>query len=120
LKHYALIFHTPRPLTPADPEKMKQRGIDIAAWVKRVTETGIALDPRNFGEMVANFAPEGSEVVSRKEPTDPTFATIVFFDSPSREQAVNIARTHPGLRYGVTVEVREWTSPRETMAKSQQ
>jgi hypothetical protein len=24
---------------------------------------------------------------------------------------------HPSLRYGVTVEVREWTSPRETAAK---
>jgi hypothetical protein len=38
---------------------------------------------------------------------------------PSRDQALNIARIHPGLHYGVTVEVREWTSPRETAAKQE-
>jgi hypothetical protein len=32
--------------------------------------------------------------------------TIVFFD----------ARMHPGPRYGVAVKLREWTSPRQTLA----
>ena len=62
MKHYALIFRPTRVLTP---EELKQRPVEIAAWVKRVTDMGITLDPRSFGETAANFSAEGSEVVSR-------------------------------------------------------
>jgi len=114
VKHYALVFRTSRMLTP---EEQKQRAVEIAAWVKQVTDMGIMLDPRALGETVANFSAEGDKIVSREGPSDPTLRNLVFFDSSSKEQAVNIARIHPGLHYGVTVEVREWTSPRETAAK---
>jgi hypothetical protein len=114
MKHYALIFRSTRTLTP---EEMKQRQVEIASWVERVTDMGITLDPRNFTGIAANLSAQGSEIVSREGSSDPTLGTIVFFDSPSTGQSVEIARMHPGLRYGVTVEVREWTSPRETAAK---
>ena len=104
MKHYALIFRSTRALTA---EELKQRSVDIAAWVKRVTDMGITLDPRNFEEMVAAFSTEGGEVVPHRESPDPALSTIVFFDSPDREQTANIARIHPGLRYGVRGEVRE-------------
>jgi hypothetical protein len=110
MKHYALIFHATRTLTP---EEQKQRTVDIAGWVKRVTDMGITLDPRNFGDTLATFALEDGKVVSRNGSSGPKPATIVFFDAPSSERAVDIAHIHPGLNYGVTVEVREWTSPRE-------
>jgi hypothetical protein len=113
MKHYALIFHATRTFTP---EEQKQRAVDIAGWVKKVTDMGITLDPRNFGDTLATFALEDTKVVSRNGSSGPKPATIVFFDSPSSEQAVDIARIHPGLNYGVTVEVREWTSPRELVA----
>ena len=113
MQHYALIFHATRSLTP---EEQTQRTHDIVAWVKTVTDMGITLDPRNFGESVGNFATEQGKVVSRNGSSDPKFVTIVFFDAPGRNQAMEIARIHPGLRYGVTVEVREWTSPRELAA----
>ena len=77
---------------------------------------GNDLDPRNFGDTLATFALEDRKVVSRNGSIGPKPATIVFFDAPSSEQAVDIARIHPGLHYGVTVEVREWTSPRELAA----
>jgi hypothetical protein len=113
MKHYALIFHATRTLTP---EEQKQRAVDIAGWVKKVNDMGITLDPRNFGDTLASFALEDSEVVSRNGSSGPKPATIVFFDSPSSDQAVDIARIHPGLHYGATVEVREWTSPRALAA----
>jgi hypothetical protein len=115
MKHYALLFHTSRTLTP---EEQKQRGVEIAAWVKQVTGMGVTLDPRSLGETAATFAAKGTEIISGNGLIDPTLSNIVFFDSPSRDQAVDIARIHPGLHYGVTVEVREWTSPRQ--ASSQQ
>lgn len=113
MKHYALLFHATRTLTP---EELQQRKLDIAAWVNRVTDMGITLDPRALGDTAATLSAEGSEIVARKGSNDPTLRNLVFFDSASRDQAVDIARIHPGLRYGVTVEVREWTSPRETTA----
>jgi hypothetical protein len=113
MKHYALIFHATRTFTL---EEQKQRTVDIAGWVKQVTDMGITLDPRNFGDTLASFALEDSKVVSRNGLTGPKPATIVFFDSPGGEQAVDIARIHPGLHYGVNVEVREWTSPRALAA----
>jgi hypothetical protein len=114
MKHYALLFHATRTLTP---EELEQRKLEIAAWAKRVTDMGITLDPRALGDTAATLSAEGKEIVARKESSDPTFRNLVFFDSPGRDQAVDIARIHPGLRYGATVEVREWTSPRETAAK---
>jgi hypothetical protein len=114
MKHYALIFHTTRTLTH---EELEQRKLEIAAWVKRVTDMGITLDPRVLGEREGTFSTEGNEIVSHKRSSDPTLRNLVFFDSPSRDQAVDIARIHPGLRYGATVEVCEWTSPRETTVK---
>ena len=111
MKHYALIFRATRTLTP---EELKQRAVEIPAWVKRVEDMGVTLDPRNFGETAASFSVAESEVVSHEGSSNPTFVTIVFFEASSKEQAVEIARIHPGLHYGVTVEVREWTSPRET------
>jgi hypothetical protein len=114
MKHYALLFHTSRTVTP---EEQRQRAVEIAAWVKQVTEMGITLDPRSLGETAANFAAKGTEIISSNGSMDPSLSNIVFFDSPSKDQAVDIARIHPGLHYGVTVEVREWTSPRQAAAK---
>lgn len=111
MKHYAMIFHSARALTP---EESQQRQVQIAAWAKQVEDTGIPLDPRSFGQPAANLFTQGGEVFSHKDSGGPTFSNIVFFDSPSEDQAINIAKMHPGLHYGATVVVRDWTSPRET------
>lgn len=116
MKHYALIFHisSNRTLTP---KEQHERQVEITAWAKQVTDMGITLDPRALGDTAANFSAEGDKIVSHDGSSDPTFRNLVFFDSASRDQAVTIARTHPGLHYGSTVEVREWTDPRQAAAK---
>ena len=116
MKHYALIFHTNsnRTLTP---KELHERQVEITAWAKQVTAMGVTLDPRALGETAANFSVEGDKIVSHDGSSDPTFRNLVFFDSASKDQAVNIARIHPGLHYGSTVEVREWTDPRQAAAK---
>jgi hypothetical protein len=113
-QHYALVFYAGRALSP---EELKQREVAIAAWVEQVTGMGIWLDPRSLARTAATFSAEGDQGIARKEPNEPTLSTIVFFDSPSGEQALKIAGMHPGVKYGATLEVREWTSPREAAAK---
>src|ERR1700692_2153805 len=116
MKHYALIFHTNsnRALTP---QEQQQRQVEITAWAKQVTGMGVTLDPRALGETAANFSAEGEKIVSSEGSSDPTFRNLVFFDSASRDQAISIARLHPGLHYGSTGEGREWTDPRQPTAK---
>lgn len=113
MKHYALVFYSTRTL---NPKEQKQRPVDIASWVKQVTDMGITLDPRVLGETEAAFPALGNEAASSADQGAPQLVTIVFFDSEDRDQAVNIARTHPGPHYGVAVKLREWTSPRQSVA----
>jgi hypothetical protein len=41
--HYVLIFRPTRALTA---DELKQRAVEIPAWVKRVGEMGITIDPK--------------------------------------------------------------------------
>jgi hypothetical protein len=109
MKHYALIFYPSHTLTPGE---LKQRQIEILEWVKDVTSMGIDLDPRALGLPLTRLAPSGGDAASGDEEAGPAFTNIVFFNSASEEQAMRVAKTHPALRYGTRIEVREWTSPR--------
>ncbi len=111
MHHYVLIFRPTRALTS---DELKQRAVDIPVWVKRVSEMGITLDPKALGEFAIRFTQQDGAVVSQEGSEDPTLTNLVFFDAPSREQAMEVARIHPGLHYGVAVELREWTSPIRT------
>jgi hypothetical protein len=111
MKHYALIFYPTHTLTPGE---LKQRQIEILEWAKDVTSMGIDLDPRGFASPLARLAASGGEAASGDEGAGSSFTNIVFFNSASEEQAMRVAKTHPGLRYGTRIEVREWTSPRGT------
>jgi hypothetical protein len=114
MKHYAMIFYPSRALAP---EELKQRQVEILNWAKDVTAMGIHLDPRSFAAPVARLSLSNGEIVSGNEGNGSAFSNIVFFDSASEEQAMRVAKTHPGLHYGARVEVREWTSPTQTGAK---
>jgi hypothetical protein len=105
MQHYALLFRTTRTLTP---DEQKQRGADIAAWIKQVTEMGITLAPHSLEETITAIPAEGA---GQPAANDPALSNIVLFDA-TRDQAMQIARTHPAPRYGVNLELREWTTPR--------
>src|SRR6266567_5051498 len=106
--HYVLIFRPTRALTA---EELKQRSVEIPAWVKRVQEMGIALDPKALAPSAVRLSQQNGSIVSEEVSADPTLTNLVFFDAAGQEQALEVARIHPGLHYGVNVEVREWTSP---------
>lgn len=103
MKHYALLFYPTRALTS---EEQSRRATEIAKWVKQVREMGVNLDPRVLGESGAVLPESPSH-----NGTGPRLTNIVFFDASSQGDALSIARIHPGLHYGVIVDVREWTVP---------
>jgi hypothetical protein len=64
------------------------------------------------GTAFADWRPIARTCWILHESSDPSLVNFVFFDSSSRDQALEISRIHPGLHYGVTVEVRDWNPPR--------
>jgi hypothetical protein len=114
MRHYVMIFRTTRPFTA---EEQQTRTRDIQRWVAQVTSMSIPLDPRNLGDTVANLPQAGDASVSQTNPTDQTgptdrgLATLVYFDARDNAEALEVARTHPGPRYGVALELREWSAP---------
>ncbi len=115
MNRYVMIFRTTRTFTD---EEQLTRLPAIHQWVAQATSTGVELDPRNLGETVAVFA-EGDKVASGTvEPVDGNLVTMVFFDASDPTKALDIARMHPGPRYGVTLELREWNAPAVVVTQS--
>lgn len=106
MQHYALLFRTTRALTP---EEQQHRAADIAAWIKQVSEMGITLSPHTLEKPILAIPANGSDPSIA---SDPALSNIVLFDAATRDQAIQVARLHPAPRYGVSVELREWTAPR--------
>jgi hypothetical protein len=114
MHHYVMIFRTTRPFTA---EEQQIRGRDIQHWVAQVTAMGIQLDPRNLGDTVANLSQVDGETVNHTDPTDHSLVTLVYFDAPDNAKALEVARSHPGPHYGVTLELREWSTPAPLTAR---
>ena len=53
MHHYVLIFRPTRTLTP---DESKQRAGEIQAWVQRVQQMGITLDPKALGKLAMRFS----------------------------------------------------------------
>ena len=102
---FALIFRqSPFPMTE---EVHKRRAKEVADWATHLRDSGHTLEPHLIGEEHAMIAPEGS---SPREIGDPIVAILVF-DAASFDEAKQIASNHPGLHYGITIEVRPATIP---------
>jgi len=97
MKHFVLLFRQgPSPLSEAD---LKARADAIVTWAERQNDAGHNLDPRSLGDERATAAEAGP------------LSSILFLDARNFAEALTIARSHPALRYGSTVEVRSWSPP---------
>lgn len=114
LKHYVMIFRATRTLSP---EEQQRRAGDLRQWIQQVKAMTIHVEPRNLGAFAEQLSLEGTSVVSRQGAGDSSIVTLVFFDAPNDEQAMEVARLHPGPRYGVKLELRDWAPPQVSLAK---
>jgi len=109
MNKFAMIFRSTRPISPAEAP---HRQAEIDAWVKDVSARDIKIEPRHFGKTVTEFAAKSDGSIAEEGSHDGSFDTIVFAEAPSEKDVVEIAKLHPVLRYGMTVEVRPWSGPR--------
>ena len=109
MKSFVFIFRQrPTQLSDAD---LKRRADDVRIWAQRQNSEGRKLDPRILGEESRTIGPKGEEGPAGADGGERVSA-ILFVEARDFADAVAVAKSHPGLRYGVvSVEVRPWAPP---------
>jgi hypothetical protein len=108
MNQFALIFRqTSKPLSDVDQQR---RAVEVRAWAQRQIKEERKLDPHILTGENRQLRPDGRHgPVSVSEEGNVT--AIVFLEARDFAEAVKIAESHPGLRYGVSIEVRPWGPP---------
>jgi len=93
-----------RRLTEAE---QTQRTEEVRTWALQKLKENRGFDPRILGE-------EGYRLptVTTGDLRDGSVTALNFIEAKDLNEAVEIAKTHPGLRYGISIEVRPWRDPR--------
>jgi hypothetical protein len=91
-------------------EEQKRRADEVRAWALKQIAEGRKLDPHLMGPEYYRTSAEG-ESDHAPAGTDSPPVAIVFLEARDFGEAIGIAKTHPGIRYGVSIEVRPWTTP---------
>lgn len=108
MKLFAFIFRQGNRLH--SPEELSQRASEVREWAMTQADEGRKLDPHIIGGDGYRIATNG-EVVSIPSLSEGSVIAIVFLETDDINDAVAIAKTHPGPRYGSSIEVREWSRP---------
>ena len=108
MKQFVLLFRQ-NPIRLSEAEQ-KRRAEEVRAWALRQNDDGRKLDPRILGPENYRVGPDGKGGPVG-ETGDGQLIAITFLEARDFADAVRIADSHPGLRYGVSVEVRPWAPP---------
>jgi hypothetical protein len=109
MQKFAFIFRQSN--VPLDETQQKRRAEEVRRWAIHLRDEGHVLEPHLLGEERYVAQPGTTDVSPQsRQPGDPVVA-ILILDATSFDEARKIAATHPGLRYGVSIEVRAATVP---------
>jgi hypothetical protein len=89
------------------PEQLNRRADEIKAWAVAVNKEGPKLDPRALSQEIYRIAPEDESGAKGER----LVTNLLFLEASDFDAAVEIAKTHPGMRYGGNIEVRTWAPP---------
>jgi len=108
MKSFVFLFRQgPRQLTEAE---LKRRADEVRAWALEQNSNGHKLDPRILDAQLYRLGPDGDAAPVEASSERPITA-ILFVAAHDFADATRIAKSHPGLRYGASVEVRGWGPP---------
>jgi hypothetical protein len=88
-------------------EEQKRRTEEVRAWALEQLKDGRNFDPRVLGDESYRLE-DGTAGANSDGPV----IAFNFIEANDFSEAVELAKTHPGLRYGVRIEVRPWADPR--------
>lgn len=105
---FALLFTAgSKELSESD---LKLRAQLVKAWVKKQNGAGHHLEPRAFGPEHVEINSE-AKIVSRSQTSEGHLTIALFVEAKDFDEAVALAQSHPGLKFGSKVEVRSWSQP---------
>jgi len=105
MTEFAFIFRqTPIQLTD---EQQKQRAAQVAAWATRLRDQGHSMHPYLLGKQPTLITLHDSAGAPSGDP----IVAILIAGFSNIEEARAAAASHPGLHYGITIEIREASAP---------
>jgi hypothetical protein len=108
-KHFVFIFRQ-GPARFSD-EEQERRTEEVRHWALEQIKQGRNLEPRILGDESYRLGEDA------RQGDDGIVVALNFIEATDISEAISIARTHPGLRYGVRIEVRSWTDPRAAQSR---
>jgi hypothetical protein len=93
-----------RKLTAAEQARRTE---EVRAWALQRLKDDSGFDPRVLSD--ESYRLQNDTTAANK---DGSVTALNFIEAADFDEAVKIAKTHPGLRYGVSIEVRPWKDPR--------
>ena|SRR5215831_7635059 len=109
-KHFVFIFRQ-GPARFSD-EEQERRTEEVRHWALEQIKQGRNLEPRTLGDESHRLGED-----ARNEGGGGIVVALNFIEATDISEAVSIAKTHPGLRYGVRIEVRSWMDPRPAQSR---
>jgi hypothetical protein len=109
MKQFVIIFRQ-GPLHPLSEAELKKRFEETRAWAQQQNAAGHKLDPRILTPESDWSGPNGEQGPAPTTSAGPITA-LLFLEAHDFNEAVNVARAHPALHYGASVEVRGWAPP---------
>jgi hypothetical protein len=112
MKQFVLIFRQGS-TGPVSPEERAKRSAEILTWARKWIGEGYSFDPRQLGQESYRIAPDGEGDGSGER----SVVNLLFLNAKDFDDAVRIAKTHPGVHFGTHIEVRAWTAPGPPVAR---
>ena len=106
----SFVFIFRRGIRSLTEQEQEQRTADVRSWALQQIKDH-SLDPRVLDEE-SHLLNDLPRIMNNEE----AVIALTFIEAKDFNEAVALANTHPGLRYGVSIEVRRWTSPRSRQA----
>lgn len=112
MKQFVLIFRQGN-AGQVSKEEQAKRHEEILAWARKWIAEGYSFDPRRLGEEAYWIAPDGEGDDSGEK----SVVNLLFLTAKDFDDAVRVAKTHPGVHFGTHIEVRAWTAPAPLAAR---
>ena len=80
----------------------------MVPWISKESADGRNLEPRGFGAESVFIGPEGH--VDKPSHPDALTSTL-YLEAEDFPDAEAVAKSHPALGFGYSIEIREWFRP---------
>lgn len=110
MKQFVLIFR--QGSKKLSPEERSKLSLEIRAWAKQWIQEGYSFDPRALSQESFWITPDNAGNGERP------VTNLLFLTAKDFDDAVRIAKTHPGARYGTEIEIRAWAPPNQTVTQA--